>query len=148
MSMEITAEDREVGSRKPTVSRNTSLGQEFYRSATWEEGDVTVKVTAIAFVTGIRARKNEDGSVELLEQVTRFDVLRKDEFVQPVERAVFLWDRERIAEDGQTVYDEDIDYSNEVGLFYQPTVEKAEEQCLIFLTNLDFEAHFDPAAWP
>lgn len=145
--MLITAQDREVSARKPTISRNTSLGQEFYRSATWEEGDTTVKVTAIAFVTGIRARRNQDGSVTLLSQVTRFDVLGKDEFVQPVEVAVFLWDRERIAEDGQTVYDQDIDHSNEVGLFYQPTVEKAEEQCLIFLQNLDFEEHFDPSAW-
>jgi hypothetical protein len=145
--MQITEQDRDVRTRKPTVSRNTSLGQEFYRSATWEEGDTTVKVTAIAFVTGVRARKNPDGSVDLLEQVTRFDVMRRDEFVQPIERAVFLWDRERQAEDGSTVYDQDIDYSNEIGLWYQPTVEKAEEQCLIFLTNLDFEDHFDPAAW-
>lgn len=145
--MQITEQDRDVRTRKPTVSRNTSLGQEFYRSATWEEGETTVKVTAIAFVTGVRARKNPDGSVDLLEQVTRFDVMRRDEFVQPIERAVFLWDRERQAEDGSTVYDQDIDYSNEIGLWYQPTVEKAEEQCLIFLTNLDFEDHFDPAAW-
>jgi hypothetical protein len=136
-----------VGVRQPTVSRNTSLGREFFRSATWEEGDTTVKVTVIAFVTGIRARRNADGSVDLLEQVTRFDVMRKDEFVQPVERAVFLWDRERMAEDGQTIYDQDIDYSNEIGLFYQPDVEKAEEQCRIFVTDLDFGEHFDPGAW-
>jgi hypothetical protein len=145
--MQITEHDRVVRTRKPTVSRNTSLGQEYYRSATWEEGDTTVKVTAIAFVTGLRARKNPDGSVDLLEQVTRFDVMRQDEFVQPIERAVFLWDRERQAEDGSTVYDSDIDYSNEIGLFYQPTLEKAEEQCFIFVQNLDFDDHFDPAAW-
>jgi hypothetical protein len=60
---------------------------------------------------------------------------------------VFLWDRERQAEDGSTIYDQDIDYSNEIGLFYQDTVAKAEDQCFIFLTNLDFEEHFDPAAW-
>lgn len=145
--MQITAQDTTVGVRQPTVSRNTSLGREFFRSATWEEGDTTVKVTVIAFVTGIRARRNADGSVDLLEQVTRFDVMRKDEFVQPVERAVFLWDRERMAEDGQTIYDQDIDYSNEIGLFYQPDVEKAEEQCRIFVTDLDFGEHFDPGAW-
>jgi len=143
----ITKQDRATASRQPTVSRNTSLGREFHRSATWEEGDTTVTVTVIAFVTGIRARRNPDGSVDLLEQVTRFDVLRKDEFVQPVERAVFLWDRERMAEDGTTVYDQDIDYSNEIGLYYQDTIEAAEEQCRIFVENLDFEDHFDPAAW-
>ena len=145
--MNITKQDRATASRQPTVSRNTSLGREFHRSATWEEGDTTVTVTVIAFVTGIRARRNPDGSVDLLEQVTRFDVLRKDEFVQPVERAVFLWDRERMAEDGTTVYDQDIDYSNEIGLYYQDTIEAAEEQCRIFVENLDFEDHFDPAAW-
>lgn len=145
--MQITSQDRNVLVRQPTVSRNTSLGREFYRSATWEEGDTTVKVTAIAFVTGIRALRKPDGSVDLISQVTRFDTLRKDEFVQPVEVAVFLWDRERIAEDGQTVYDQDIDHSNEVGLFYSPTVEKAEEECQTFLENLDFEEHFDPGAW-
>lgn len=145
--MRITEQERTAHSRKPTVSRNTSLGREFHRSATWEEGDTTVKVTVIAFVTGIRARRNADGTVDLLEQVTRFDVMRKDEFVQPVERAVFLWDRERIAEDGSTVYDEDLDYSNEVGLYYQDTIADAEEQCRIFVENLDFEAQFDPSAW-
>lgn len=145
--MQITEQDREVRTRRPTVSRNTSLGQEYYRSATWEADETTVKVTVIAFVTGVRAHKNPDGSVDLLEQVTRFDVMRQDEFVQPVERAVFLWDRERQAEDGSTVYDTDIDYSNEIGLFYQPTLEKAEEQCFIFVQNLDFDDHFDPAAW-
>lgn len=145
--MQITAQDATVGERQPTVSRQTSLGREFFRSATWEREDTTVKVTAIAFVTGIRARKNADGSVDLLEQVTRFDVMRENEFVQPVERAVFLWDRERTAEDGQTVTEQDVDYSNEVGLFYQPDVPAAEAQCRIFLENLDFEQNFDPAAW-
>ena len=140
--MQITSQDRTVLERQPTVSRNTSLGREFYRAATWEDGDTTVKVTAIAFVTGIRARRNADGSVDLLEQVSRFDVMRQDEFIQPVERAVFLWDRQ-----GVSFHDQDIDYSNEVGLFYQPTVAAAEEQCRIFIENLDFDAHFDPSAW-
>ena len=92
--MQITEQDKTVRERKPTVSRNTSLGREFYRSAVWEDGDTTVKVTAIAFVTGIRARRHADGSIDLLSQVTRFDVLGKDEFVQPVEVAGrrFVWD--------------------------------------------------------
>lgn len=145
--MQITRQDKTVGDRKPTVSRNTSLGREFHRSATWEEGDTTVKVTVIAFVTGIRAQNNPDGSVDLLEQVTRFDVMHKDQFIQPVERAVFLWDRERLAEDGSTVYDTDIDYCNEIGLFYSASLEDAEKQCLIFVENLDFGEHFDPGAW-
>jgi hypothetical protein len=145
--VKITEQERSAQSRKPTVSRNTSLGREFHRSAVWEEGDTTVKVTVIAFVTGIRARRNADGSVDLLGQVTRFDVMGRDEFVQPVERAVFVWDRERIAEDGTTVYDQGLDYSDEVGLYYQATVADAEEQCRIFVENLDFEAQFDPAAW-
>ena len=145
--MEIIKQDKEVGTRQPTVSRNTSLGREFHRSATWEEGDTTVSVTVIAFVTGIRAQRNPDGSVDLLEQVTRFDVMGKDQYVQPVERAVFLWDRERMAEDGSTVYDTDIDYCNEIGLFYSASLEDAEKQCLIFVENLDFGDHFDPGAW-
>lgn len=145
--MQIVKQDRSVLMRKPTVSRNTSLGIEFHRSATWEDGDTTVKVTVIAFVTGIRAQRHPDGSVQLMEQVTRFDVMGKDQFVQPVERAVFLWDRERLAEDGTTVYDTDIDYSNEIGLFYSASLEDAEEQCRIFVENLDFGDHFDPEAW-
>ena len=145
--MQITQQDRDVRERRPTVSRNTSLGREFYRSATWEDGDTTVEVTAVAFVTGIRARRHPDGAVDLIGQVTRFDVLRRDEFIQPVEVAVFLWNRERVAEDGTTVYDTDIDHSNEVGLYYQPTIEAAEEQCRIFLASLDFATNFDPDAW-
>jgi hypothetical protein len=143
----ITKQDKETQARKPTVSRNTSLGREFHRSATWEDGDTTVTVTAIAFVTGIRAQNNPDGSITLLDQVTRFDVMGKDQFVQPVERAVFLWDREKVAEDGTTVYDTDIDYSNEIGLYYSATLEDAEKQCQIFVDNLDFGEHFDPNAW-
>lgn len=145
--MQITEQDRRPRDRNPTVSRNTSLGREYYRAATWEGEDCTVKVTAIAFVTGIRARRNADGSVDLQEQVTRFDVLRQDEFLQPVERAVFLWDRERIAEDGTTVYDQDIDYSNEIGKHYVSTVAEAEERCWMFLDSLSFAKHFDPSAW-
>lgn len=145
--MQITAQDRTVLVRRPTVSRNTSLGREFYRSATWEEGDTSVKVTAIAFVTGIRSRKNPDGSIDLLGQVTRFDTISTEEFVQPVEVAVFLWDRERIAEDGQTVYESDIDHSNQVGKYYQATLAEAEEQCRKFIESLDFGEHFDPGAW-
>ncbi len=145
--MEITKQDRQVRERNPTVSRNTSLGREFYRSATWEDPEQTIQVTAIAFVTGIRARRNADGSIDLQDQVTRFDVMNKDEFVQPVERAVFLWDRERTAEDGSTVYDQDIDYSNEIGLFYVSTVAEAEEKCWYFIESLNFATHFDPAAW-
>jgi hypothetical protein len=140
--MHITRQDRAMGVRQPTVSRNTSLGREFHRSATWQEGDTTVSVTVIAFVTGIRTRKNPDGSEDLLGQVTRFDVLRKDEYVKPVERAVFLWERER---DG--VRDTAMDYTNEIGLFYSATLEDAEEQCQIFMENLDFSEQFDPAAW-
>lgn len=145
--MQITEQDRQVRERKPTVSRDTSLGQEFYRAATWEDGDTTVTVTAIAFVTGIRARRHDDGSIDLCGQVTRIDVLGRGEFLQPVEVAVFLWERERTAEDGSTVHDTDVDHSSEVGLYYQGTVAEAEDQCRIFIENLSFEDNFDPAAW-
>lgn len=136
--MQITQQDSEVGRRQPTIARNYSLGQEFFRSAEWTDGDAVTKVTAVAFVSGIRALRKPDGSIDLLGQISRFDVLRKDEFIQPVERAVFLWER------GDET---DVDYSNEVGLYYSATVEEAERQCQMFLENLDFEANFDPAAW-
>jgi hypothetical protein len=145
--VQITAQDTTVGVRQPTVSKNTSLGREFFRSATWEEGDTTITVTVVAFVTGLRARKNPDGSVSLTEQVSRFAVLREGEFVQPVEVALFFWEREKMAEDGHTVYDAAVDHCPELGIWYQPTVEQAEEQCRIFMENLDFESHCDPDAW-
>lgn len=145
--MQIIEQDPAARERRPTISRHTSLGREFYRSATWEEGDTTVKVTVIAFVTGIRARKNPDGSTTLLEEVSRFDVMGWNEFLQPVERVAFLWDRERMAEDGTTVYDEDMDYSNEIGLLYKKTIAEVEEQCRFFVNTLDFGKHFHPEAW-
>lgn len=145
--MLITKQDSAAASRQPTVLRNISLGREFYRSATWTEGDTTITVTVIAFVAGIRTRRNPDGSRDLLDQVTRFDVLRRDEFVQHVERAVFLWDRKRIAEDGNAIHDTAVDKADEIGLFYSLSLEDAEKQCEIFVENLDFEANFDPAAW-
>ncbi|MGZ4659659.1 MAG: hypothetical protein ACXVYB_00100 [Arthrobacter sp.] len=140
--MQITAQDTTVGVRQPTVIKTHSLGREFFRSATWEDGGTIITVTAISFVTGIRARRNADGSIDLLDQVTRFDVMGKDEFVQPVERALFLWER---TVDGTT--ETEVDRSDEVGLYYQPDVPAAEEQCRIFIENLDFVENFDPAAW-
>lgn len=145
--MQITRMDEEMGVRQPTVAKNYQLGREFFRSATWQADTTTVSVTVVAFVSGIRARRKPDGSVDFLNQVSRFDAMGRDEFVQPVERAVFLWDRERMAEDGSTVYDQDIDYSNEIGLYYSATLEDAEKQCEIFVENLDFATHFDPTAW-
>lgn len=145
--MHITKQDGEVGVRQPTVSKNTSLGQEYFRSATWEDGDTTISVDVIAFVTGIRTQKNPDGSRDLLAEVTRFDVLGKDQFIQYVERAVFLWDRTRPGPDGTTVHDTEIDKSDEIGLFYSASLEDAEKQCRIFVENLDFQENFDPAAW-
>lgn len=143
--MQITEMDEEMGIRQPTVSKNTQLGREFFRSATWKDGTTTVSVTVIAFVSGIRARKYPDGSVKFLDQVCRFDVMLRDEYVQPVERAVFLWERERLV-DGEIVRDEDIEYSNEIGVIYSATLEDAEKQCQIFIENLDFERNFDPTA--
>lgn len=145
--MIITTQDSAAASRQPTVARNSSLGREFHRSATWTEGGTTISVTAIAFVTGIRARRNADGSEDLLGEATSFDVMRKDEFVRPVERAVFLWDRTRPDADGQLVHDTSIDKSDEVGLYYATSLEAAEKQCEIFIESLDFEENFDPAAW-
>lgn len=145
--MIITKQDSGAAARQPTVARNTSLGREFYRSATWKEGDTTVSVTVIAFVTGIRTQKYPDGSRDLLAEVTRFDVLGKDQFIQYVERAVFIWDRTRPDADGKIVHDTEIDKSDEIGLFYSESLEDAEKQCEIFVNNLDFEANFEPAAW-
>lgn len=145
--MQITEQDREVGVRKPTVSRNTSLGREFYRTCTWTEGETTVTVTAIAFVSGLRARKNPDGSTDLLEAVNKFSMISTDEFIQPVERAMFIWDRQRPGPDGGMVAEQEIDYSNEVGKGYVQTLELAEGQCERFIAHLDFAEMFDPGAW-
>lgn len=143
--MQITRMDEEMGVRQPTVAKNYQLGREFFRSATWQADTTTVSVTVVAFVSGIRARRKPDGSVDFLNQVSRFDAMGRDEFVQPVERAVFLWERERLI-DGETVRDKDIEYSNEIGVIYSATLEDAEKQCQIFIENLDFEQHFNPAA--
>lgn len=145
--MQIMGEDQAVQTRQPTVSRNTSLGREYYRSALWQDGEVLVKVEAIAFVTGIRARKEADGSITLAEQFKHFDVLNKGEYLQPVEIALFIWDRRKTGPDGEEVWEQEIDHSTEVGLFYQATIEEAEEQCRIFIENLDFAENFDPDAW-
>lgn len=145
--MIITRQDNEAGVRTPTISRNTSLGQEYHRSATWKDGDTTTSVTVIAFVSGIRTQKYPDGSKQLLGEVTRFDVLGKDQFVQHVERAVFIWDRTRPGADGEIVHDTAMDRTDEIGLFYSESLEDAEKQCKIFVDNLDFQANFDPAAW-
>ena len=140
--MQITKQDIAAGIRQPTVSRNTSLGREFHRSATWKDGDDTTTVTVLAFVTGIRAQRNPDGSTDLTAQVTRFDVLGEDQFIQYVERVVYIWDRTR---DG--VREIEYDRTDGLGLQYSSSLEIAEQKCEIFVNSLDFEKNFDPAAW-
>jgi hypothetical protein len=83
----------------------------------------------------------------MLGQVSRFDVLGKDEFLQPVERAVFIWRRRRPGPDGCWIEEEDMDYSNEIGLFYQETTEATLANAKLWLDDLDFEVQFDPEAW-
>jgi hypothetical protein len=136
--VQITQQDSTVGRREPTIMRNHSLGREYFRSAEWSDGETTVQVTAVAFVAGVLARRNPDGSTTLLDLAAPLSTLGRDEFIQPVERAVFLWKR------GE---ERAFDYSNEIGLFYANSISEAEAQCVLFLENLDFERNFDPSAW-
>jgi len=145
--MRLIGKDEASLSRPPTINKNFSLGEEYVRTATWMDGETLVTVEVIAYASGIRAHRKPDGSVDMLGQVSRFDVLGKDEFVQPVERAVFIWRRRRPGPDGQEIHEEDIDYSNEIGLFYQETVEATLANAKAWLEDLDFEAQFDPEAW-
>ena len=145
--MRLIGKDEASLSRPPTINKNFSLGEEYVRTATWMDGETLVTVEVIAYASGIRAHRKPDGSVDMLGQVSRFDVLGKDEFLQPVERAVFIWRRRRPAEDGTFIDEEEIDYSNEIGLFYQETVEAASANAKAWLDDLDFEAQFDPEAW-
>lgn len=145
--MKLIGVDETSFSRPPTINKNFSLAEEHVRTASWQEGDTLVSVEVIAYVSGIRSQRHQDGSVDMLGQVSRFDVLGKDEFVQPVERAVFIWKRRRPGPDGDWIQEEDIDYSNEIGLFYQETVEAALANAKLWLDDLDFEVQFDPSAW-
>lgn len=142
----VSAED--AVTRPITVNRNYSVGEfEHVRTAQWSDGDTVVTVEVIAYVSGIRAQRNSDGSVDLLGLMSRFDVLGKNQFMQPVERAVFLWNRRRPDPSGGWVVDTDMDYSNEIGVFYKDTIEEASANARLWLEELDFEAQFDPAAW-
>lgn len=146
--MRLANVDEQSTARPPTVNKNFSLGEEYVRTATWQDGDTTVTVEVIAYVSGIRARRHPDGSVELMSQASRFDVIGKDDFMQPIERAVFIWRRRRRGPDGVFwVHDEDIDYSNEIGVVYQDTLEAALANAKLWLDELDFEVQFDPEAW-
>lgn len=145
--MRLATVDAHSRHRAATVNKNFSLAGEYVREAVWQDGEVTVAVEVIGYVSGIRARRNEDGSVDLLEQVSRFDVMGKDEFIQPIERAVFMWRRRRPGPDRIWIHEEDIDYSNEIGVVYQDTVEAAAANVQLWLDDLDFEEQFDPEAW-
>lgn len=145
--MKLISADEKSFSRPPTINKNFSLGVEYVRTATWQEEDMLVTVEVIAYASGIRAQRHPDGSVDMLGQMTRFDVLGKDEFLQPMERAVFIWKRRRPGPDGDWIQEEDIDYSNEIGLFYQETVEATLANARLWLDDLDFEVQFDPSAW-
>lgn len=145
--MRLVGMDETSLSRPPTINKNFSLGDEYVRTASWLDGETVVTVEVIAYASGIRAKREPDGSVDMLGQMSRFDVLAKDEFMQPVERAVFIWRRRRPGPDGTWIDEEEIDYSNEIGLFYQETLEATLANAKAWLDDLDFEAQFDPAAW-
>ena len=148
--MRLVSVEAESHSRTPTVNKNFSLGEEYVREAIWmdDETGVCVAVEVIAYVSAIRALRHLDGSVDLLGQLSRFDVLGKDNFRQPIERAVFIWRRGRFGLNGSWLTEEsDMDYSNEIGLVYQPTLEAALANAKLWLDGLDFEAQFDPEAW-
>jgi hypothetical protein len=148
VEMRLVGVDETSLSRPPTINKNFSLGEEYVRTASWMDDEETiVTVEVIAYASGIRAKREPDGSVDMLGQMSRFDVLGEDEFMQPVERAVFVWRRRRPAEDGTFIDEEEIDYSNEIGLFYQETLEAALANAKAWLDDLDFEAQFDPTAW-
>jgi hypothetical protein len=145
--LQLVEQDLETLEREPTIIKDTQVGKEFYRQAIWQDEGTTVGVEAIAFVTGVLAQRNEDGSIDLLDTTGPTLPLKKDQYIQPVERVIFLWTRQRITEDGTPAVERELDFCNEVGLFYSPTVEEAEKQCRIFMENLDFEKHCNPEAW-
>lgn len=138
----------DVTTRRATINKNYSIGEvEYVRTAHWQDGDTEITVEVIAYVSGIRAQRKPDGSVDLLGLMSKFDVLGKDQFIQPVERAVFIWSRRRPGPDGGWVVDSDMDYSNEIGVIYKDTIEEAAGNARLWLTELDFEEQFDPSAW-
>lgn len=145
--MRLVQVDETSTKRKPTVNKNFSLGEEYVRTATWQDEDTTVTVEVIAYASGIRSVRHPSGAVEMTDQITRFDVLREGEWMQPIERAVFIWRRRRPGPTGDWIQEEEIDYSNEIGLFYQETVEATLANARAWLDDLDFEEQFDPEAW-
>lgn len=145
--MHLTAQDEKSYWRPATVNKNFSLAGEFVRKFTWEDGDTLVSVEVIAYVSGIRAQKMPDGSVVLRDQITRFDVVGKGQYFQPVERAVFIWRRQRPGINGDIIEEEEVDYSNEIGLFYQPDEKSAMANAQLWLDDLDAEVSLDPTSW-
>lgn len=145
--MQLTAQDAMSSWRPATVNKNFSLQGEWVRKFTFEDGDTLVTVEVIAYISGIRAQRMPDGTVVLRDQVSRFDVLGKNQYMQAVERAVFIWRRLRPGPDGDIIEEEDIDYSNEIGLFYQDSEEKAFHNAKRWLDDFDPEVSLEPEAW-
>ena len=79
--MRLVSHDEKSEKRQPTVNKNFSLGGEHFRRAEWQDGDTTVSVEVIAYVSGVRIRRNPDGSQTILGQVSKFDVMVQNEFV-------------------------------------------------------------------
>lgn len=145
--MRLVSADEAPMFRPATVNKNFSLSGEYVRKATWQDGDTLVTVEVIGYVSGVRARKKPDGSEDLVGIVSHFDVMAEHEHVRPVERAVFIWRRRRPGPSGDWIEEEEVDYSNEIGVFYKDTVEDAMANVQLWLADLDFEAQFDPEAW-
>lgn len=145
----VDQDQKPVEIHRPIVAKGLAVGRQYKRSAGWESEDTMIFVDAIAYITGIRARRNEDGSVDLLDSTSPYTTLNEGEFLQHVERAVFIWQKwtREHAEAKWTKVDEDVDYSNEIGVVYSKDLKEAESMCRKFIENLDFTTQFDPASW-
>lgn len=147
--MELVRSDLLYKERLPSIDAAHQVGgRELYRQGIWV-GDMTaVTLDVTAFVVQLRCRKHADGSWDVLEVMSRFHTLGKEEFLQSVERMIYRWVRYDLDPDGQIVSSRvAVDYDDNPCEFYQPEIRNSFAAVAPVINELDFHHGFDPQAW-
>lgn len=145
--------------RPATADRAHAVdGIELVRTIHWMEPErpdplgprTSIKVEVIGWVVQLVCKPvGTDGAWEVLGVFSNFTVLRPGEFLQPVERVIFQWERldfDHFDRGTFPLKTTAVDYNDTVGPHYQPTAAHCFQVVETYMNRLDPEHDFDPTA--
>lgn len=153
--MELTYQDELAYERDATVDRAHAVNaKEYVRRLSWKETDgdhaTYVDLEIIGFVVNLVCKPvGTDGAWNVHGVMSNFTILMPGEFLQPVERVVFMWTRKDYDMTGhgrgtEAVTSTAVDYVNTVGEHYQPTARHCAQVVQTYMNRIDHEFDLDP----